>query len=272
MALQSMIFDPDLGGVVMFNGGQSSAADFDLTGTKGFFNNQLWLWDGTDWTQLFTATVPGPRGAESLAYDATRHALVLYGGNGVHGIQGDTWTLLPPPVHLIAVVSQKLHGSAGTFDVDLLLTGNPGIECRSGGANGDYTIVFSFADPLTNVGGVSVTSGTGSVNNSAVDSNDTHNYIVSLTGVTNAQVITVSLTNVTDLAGNSSSTLSASMGILVGDTTGNGIVSNTDVASIKAQVAAPVTTSNFRNDVNANGIISNTDVSTTKAQVGTSLP
>jgi hypothetical protein len=30
--------------------------------------------------------------------------------------------------------------------------------------------------------------------------------------------------------------------------------------------------SNFRNDVNANGVVSNTDVSTTKAQVGTQLP
>ena len=45
-----------------------------------------------------------------------------------------------------------------------------------------------------------------------------------------------------------------------------------DVAAVKAQVAAPVTASNFRNDVNANGVISNTDVSLTKAQVGTSLP
>jgi hypothetical protein len=95
-----MIFDPDVGGVVMFNGGRGSAADFDLTDTKGFFNNELWLLDGTHWTQLFTVTVPGARGAELLAYDATRHALVLYGRNSVHGIQGDTWTLLPPPVQL----------------------------------------------------------------------------------------------------------------------------------------------------------------------------
>jgi hypothetical protein len=62
------------------------------------------------------------------------------------------------------------------------------------------------------------------------------------------------------------------MGVLVGDVTGNGTVSNTDVASVKAQVAAPVTASNFRNDVTINGIVSNTDVSTTKSQVGTSLP
>ena len=40
----------------------------------------------------------------------------------------------------------------------------------------------------------------------------------------------------------------------------------------KPKSAAPVTSSNFRNDVNANGIISNTDVSATKALVGTSLP
>jgi hypothetical protein len=44
------------------------------------------------------------------------------------------------------------------------------------------------------------------------------------------------------------------------------------VAAVKAQVAAPVTASNFRDDVNANGIISNTDVSATKAQVGMTLP
>ena len=52
----------------------------------------------------------------------------------------------------------------------------------------------------------------------------------------------------------------------------NAAVSNTDVAEVKAQVAAPVTASNFRTDVNANGVISNTDVSTTKAQVSTTLP
>jgi hypothetical protein len=62
------------------------------------------------------------------------------------------------------------------------------------------------------------------------------------------------------------------MSVLAGDTTANGVVSNTDVAAVKGQVAAPVTSSNFRNDVNANGIISNTDVSATKAEVGASLP
>jgi len=60
--------------------------------------------------------------------------------------------------------------------------------------------------------------------------------------------------------------------VLIGDVNDNGVVSNTDVASVKALVAAPVDSSNFRNDVNANGVISNTDVSMTKAQVGTGFP
>jgi hypothetical protein len=184
----------------------------------------------------------------------------------------DSTVTMPVVPQLVSAVSRKIHGNAGQFDIDLPITGNPGIECRSGGLNGDYTLVFTFVNALTNVGGASLTSGSGSVSNSTIDNSDAHRYIVNLTGVTNAQIITITLANVSDSAGNSSVALSTSMGLLLGDTTANKIVSNTDVSSVKAQVAAPVTASNFRNDVNANGVISNTDVSTTKTQVGTALP
>jgi hypothetical protein len=188
---------------------------------------------------------------------------------------GSAWQTLTehytvPPVELVTVTSTKVHGDAGTFDVDLASDGS-GIECRSGGSSNDYTLVFTFTNPLTTVDLALVSSGTGSVSSSAIGS-DAHQYIVNLTGVTNAQLITVSLTNVSDSAGNSSSLVSASMSILIADVNGNGAVSNTDVAAVKAQVAAPVTSSNFRHDVNANGIITNTDVSVTKAQVGSLLP
>src|SRR5205085_7958130 len=85
-------------------------------------------------------------------------------------------------VPLLSVASRKTHGSAGTFDLDLPLNGS-GIECRSGGANGDYTLVFTFASPLGGVDGATVSSGTGRVVGSAIDT-DAHRYIVSLTGVT----------------------------------------------------------------------------------------
>jgi hypothetical protein len=207
--------------------------------------------------------------AKSIAIDA--RGASLYAGTAASGVFSRVLTVIPP-VQLVSVISRKVHPSAGTFDINLPLTDNLGIECRSGGANGDHAMVFTFANTLTSIGGVSVTNGTGSVSSSNIDSNDAHNYIVNLTGITNAQTITVGLTNVNDSAGNSSSVVSASMGLLLGDVTANGLVSNTDVASVKAQVAAPVTASNFRNDVNANATVSNTDVSTTKAQVGTSLP
>src|SRR2546430_8268562 len=147
-----------------------------------------------------------------------------------------------------------MHGGLSPFDIDLPLTGTPGVECRSGGANGDYSIVFTFTNPLTSV--VSASTSCGSVSTSMTDSSDAHRYIVNITGVTgacNTQYITITLTGVLDNQGNTLASATATMGVLLGDVTGNGSVSNTDVAATKAQVAAPVTASNFRNDVNANG-------------------
>src|ERR1700736_996441 len=61
---------------------------------------------------------------------------------------------------LVGAVSRKNHGSAGTFDIDLLPPAS-GIECRSGGATGDFQIVVTFAVPITFTS--ASVSGTGSV-------------------------------------------------------------------------------------------------------------
>jgi hypothetical protein len=224
------------------------------------------------WVARFDGSVHSNEIATSMVMSSDGNSLYVTGGGTEDHFLDYLTVAYEVGAPITGVVSRKTHGAAGTFDVDLPLAGNPGIECRSGGANGDYTLIFTFANPLTSVGEAHVTSGTGNVSNSAIDSSDPHQYVVNLTGLTNAQIITVSLTNVNDSAGNRSSLLSATMGALVGDVTANGTVSNTDVASVKGQVAAAVTASNFRNDVTANGLISNTDVSATKAQVGTSLP
>jgi hypothetical protein len=93
---------------------------------------------------------------------------------------------------------------------------------------------------------------------------------VPLTNVANQQRIVVTLFSVSD--GININDVTIPMGVLLGDVNGNGVVSNTDVSLVKAQVTATVGPSNFREDVNANGVISNTDVSLTKAQVGATLP
>src|SRR5205814_9752457 len=98
-----------------------------------------------------------------------------------------------PPLP-IAIVSRKTHGTAGTFDIDLT-TG--AIECRSGGPNGNYTVVFTFANSLTAVGGATATAttSTGTVPVTVLGSSgigtDTHQYILDLSGVPNASHLDV---------------------------------------------------------------------------------
>ena len=133
---------------------------------------------------------------------------------------------------LVSITSTKTHGSAGTFAINLPTSGNLGIECRSGGANGDHTLVFTFLNTLTSVSGASVTTGTGSIASKGIGA-DPHQYLVNLTGVANAQLIRLSLANVTDSAGGTSSTVDAWMGVLLGDSTGNATLTPRDLLETK---------------------------------------
>jgi plastocyanin len=162
--------------------------------------------------------------------------------------------------------SRKVHGGAGTFDVPLPLTGNVGVECRSGGATNDYQMIINFATSVT-VGDAAVTSGNGTVSSFSVSGSQ---VTVDLTGVTNVQRITLTLFNVND--GTHMGNVPVSMGVLVGDVNGNAAVNASDVGLTKSQVGVPVSGSNFREDVNANGTISATDVALVKSKVGTALP
>ena len=60
----------------------------------------------------------------------------------------------------VGAFSRKTHGSAGDFDIDLPLFGNPGIECRTG-PSGNHKVVVTFPVPITGVGNATVTPGTG---------------------------------------------------------------------------------------------------------------
>ena len=167
---------------------------------------------------------------------------------------------------LTSAFSRKAHGAAGTFDVPLPLSGNVGVECRSGGVTNDYQMIFNFANSVT-VGGAAVTLGTGSVSSFSVSGSQ---VTVNLTGVSNVQRITVTLSNVND--GTHMGDVPVSMGVLVGDVNGNAIVNASDVSLTKSQVGQAVSGSNFREDVNANGVINSVDVAQVKSKVGTALP
>jgi hypothetical protein len=170
---------------------------------------------------------------------------------------------------VVTAVSQMTHGAAGDFGIDLPLSGEPGVECRSGGANGDYKIVFTFTNNVVS-GNASVTTGTGSVSGSPVFSNNT--MTVNLTGVANVQQIIVTLNGVTDSFSQTLADTAVPMNVLVGDTSGNKGVSATDLGETKMQVGNPVDASNFREDVVPDGAISSSDVATVKFDSGTGLP
>ena len=171
-------------------------------------------------------------------------------------------TLIPT-----SAVSRKTQGP-GTYDINLPLTGAPGIECRSGGANNDYQVVVTFPTFIT-FSGASVTSGTGSVSSASRSINGTQ-VTVNLTGVSNAQRIVVTLSGVSN--GVDTGNVAIQMAILVGDTNGNGSVNSSDVSQTKLQSGQAVTVSNFREDVTANGTINASDVSSVKLKSGTALP
>ena len=113
-----------------------------------------------------------------------------------------------------SAVSRKVHG-AFTGDINLPLVaigGAVGIECRNGA--GAYQMVVTFPSPVT-VGGVSVTSGTGSVGSSSVSGGV---VTINLTGVTDAQRLGVTLANVND--GTNTGDVLVPMGVLIGDSAG----------------------------------------------------
>jgi hypothetical protein len=55
--------------------------------------NDLWAWDGSNWTQLATPLAPSLRAGAALICDPMRGVLVLFGGIGNNGVElQDTWT------------------------------------------------------------------------------------------------------------------------------------------------------------------------------------
>ena len=171
-----------------------------------------------------------------------------------------------PPIAPVQVVSRKVHGSAGTFDLDLPLAGVPAIESRSGGVNGVYQVVATFATPITLTSAL-VSAGAGNVTNT--NGNGTTTVTFDLAGVTSGQLLRLKLAAVND--GRATNDIDIPFRVLVGDVGANGTVNASDVSQVKTQVGQPATTFNFRTDINANGSINAADVSLAKSQVGNSI-
>jgi RHS repeat-associated protein len=164
---------------------------------------------------------------------------------------------------LTAAVSRLTHGSAGTFDVTLPLSGAPGIEMRTQG--GSYTLVLTFDRPVLVATSATIASGVGTV--SGLPSFSGNTATVQLSGVADRQTITVELDNVIGVTGMTAKVFVA-MSVCIGDVNQDGVVTADDVALIQAMTRHSVTASNFTRDINANGSIDGNDVSAGAASEG----
>ena len=84
-----MVFDELRQQVVLFGGVTLTGSG----GEGGFLTlvGDTWVWDGTNWIQKFPVTSPPARVYAAIAYDATRHEVVLFGGLNDTSLLGDTW-------------------------------------------------------------------------------------------------------------------------------------------------------------------------------------
>jgi photosystem II stability/assembly factor-like uncharacterized protein len=166
-----------------------------------------------------------------------------------------------------SAVSRLTHGGAGSFDIDMPLTGTAGVECRNGGGN--YTLIVTFSNTMVS-GNASVTAGAGSVAGSPTFSG--HTMTINLTGVTDAQTLTVSLTNLTDTFAQVLPSVALSASFLIGDTNGDRVVNAGDALQTRNRSGQATAGTNFRSDVNADGSVNSGDTTIVRARSGTSLP
>jgi hypothetical protein len=185
-------------------------------------------------------------------------------------VEGRALNLGPVTNHLVKAASRKQHG-AGNFDVKLAVDATPAqaaVECRRAGASASHQIVFTFANAVTS-GSASVTLGTAVVSGVTFVGNEMR---VALTGVSNAQNVTISFSNVADGATTVSG--SVSVAFLQGDVNGDRAVNITDQNETKSLgfSTATVNRSNFRADTVVTGSVNSADLAFVKSQNGTVIP
>jgi len=228
-----------------------------------------------NWVPTTTTNAPVARDLHTAVWTGT--AMIIWGGEDYNGNpldSGGIYYAEPSTPLVLRAVSRKAHGNAGTFDLDLPLSGTPGIECRSGGVTSDYTLLVTFlanvsvnGNPQAAVTSGIGTIGSGGVRNGGMVTTSGNVLTIPLTNVANAQTINVTLNNV-----NGSTNLTIPMSLLIGDVDGDGFVNSGDALQTRNRSGQATDTTNFRSDVNADGFVNSGDTVIVRARSGAFLP
>lgn len=281
--------------VFFFNAttGITSGAVFDFTGaiartTDGAVNWSTTIYPlalqgidfpttTTGWTVGYGGTIlkstdagatftPQTSGTSSDLYD------VSFASDGVTGLAaGQAGTILrttnggaADSLALVSAASRR-----GPFEIDLPLSGSPGIECRISN-NHHLTIVFTFDHAVTSVESGAATCGRFGDLQVNLENPDqvlaTYN-----SGPCNGEQVTLSLHNIQDEDGDSLADASVTIGLLVGDVTGDGSVDEADVQATEMALGQTTNESNFRADIDTSGAIDRNDARIVRRKGGSVL-
>jgi len=219
----------------------------------------------------FTSPTVAVNATISTAGLATGRHVIFVRGRGVNSILGfQTWGPISAAFldvtgtteTLLGAASRLTHGSAGTFDIPMPLTGTSGVEDRVAST---YNAVFNFDGPVTS-GQVQLISGTATVGAVTFSGNS---MTAAITGVTSAEIVTLRALNIN---GDGLPHGDVPFGFLAADANANRVVDKPDQQQIKGQANQPVTSANFRDDVNADGQIKTDDANLVKTNKGHSIP
>jgi hypothetical protein len=214
-------------------------------------NNQNAFWNSNFFGFNWTLT-----GNQGFPYDFSM------GVNGTVTGQGG--------LTLVSAASSKKHGNAGVFNIDLPLTGAPGVECRQGALGTATSIVFTFSDSVTSVDSTSTSCGR--VISTTASGATVTVLLNNVQSSCDGSDVTVTLTGVNGGSGSLASA-AATFGVLAGDVNGDGTVDASDLQQVRGNSGAGlVTSANFRDDVSVDGKVNHADINLTRAARGNSLP
>jgi uncharacterized repeat protein (TIGR02543 family) len=176
-----------------------------------------------------------------------------------------------PALVLSKVVSRKMHGALGPFEVqvDTTKTILQAVSTEPRAAGSGHQIVFQFNNAVASFGSVLVTDGQGATLSGVTSVKSANEVIVTLAAVPDNSRVRIQVNAVNGVL-----SPAAAIGFLLGDALESRSVTASDIVGVKSRlpVASSTTTStNFRLDVNASGSITNADLSIVKSQAGKTL-
>ena len=82
-----MVYDSYRGCTVLFGGHRYTPPDF-INGTQ-VITNDLWEWDGVNWTKITPPSPPPARTQPVMCFDTVRRETLMTGGNPLNPEPGD---------------------------------------------------------------------------------------------------------------------------------------------------------------------------------------